>query len=490
MKIQPVRTRVRKSTATNSAKSPRDEGPSCNPLHDNLRLEVRYVAPGDLTPPARITRKHSNRQLKQIEASIVERGFIDPVLVTSEMRVVCGYARWLAATALSLAFVPVIVVDHLSNEQLRLYAIADNKIADQSEFDLDEIRAELGDLEVAGLDLNHSGFATSELDDLFSIEIETGGEGAAEDGADLEPQAVAITCFGDIYHFGDHRLICGNSLETETFAALMGDEKAGLVFADAPYNLSSKTISGKGKHKHGDFAMAAGEQTREKFTGFLTTSFQCCVEFSKNGCIHFQCMDWRHMREMLAAGEAAYTELKNMVVWSKHSAGMGTFYRSQHELIFVWKSGTAPHTNNFGLGKTGRYRTNVWSYRGNAGFHRDRDEELAAHCTVKPWPMIADAIRDCSKRGEIVLDPFGGSGSTAIAAEKTGRKARLIELDPAYCDVIIRRWQKLTGKDAIIVATGQTFAELERERTAVGKDAGNGVEFDEYCDDHTDEADA
>lgn len=458
-----IRTRCRKAPINSPAADP-SEGPACNPLHDNLRLQTLYVAPTDLKPPERAVRKHSKPQLKQIEASISERGFIDPMLVTSEMQIVCGYARWLAASALGMELVPVIVVDHLSNEQLRLYAIAENKIAEQSEFDIDELRAELGELEEHGLDVTFSGFPTSELDDLFSVKINEAGHGSDEDEEGFEPQAAAITRPGDIYQFGAHRLICGNSLEKKTLDALMGHEKAGMVFSDAPYNLPAKAITGKGKSKFADFAMAAGEMSKAEFTEFLTTSFKRCVEFSKDGCIHFQCMDWKHMGEMLAAGEAAYTELKNLVVWSKHSAGMGAFYRSQHELLFVWKSGTAPHTNNFGLGQTGRYRTNVWQYKGNAGFHRERNEELAVHCTVKPWSMVADAIRDCSKRGEIVLDPFGGAGTTAIAAEKTGRMARLIELDPAYCDVIIRRWQKLTGMDAILAATGQTFSELERKR--------------------------
>ncbi len=170
------------------------------------------------------------------------------------------------------------------------------------------------------------------------------------------------------------------------------------------------------------------------------------------------------MGEMLAAGEQEYTELKNLVIFNKQSAGMGTFYRSQYELIFVWKNGTAPHVNNFGLGETGRYRSNVWSYKGNSGFHRDRDADLASHPTVKPWSLVADALRDCSKRGAIVLDPFGGSGTTLIAAERTRRMARLIELDPLYCDVTIRRWEKLTGLEAVLAATGQTFADVAAER--------------------------
>jgi hypothetical protein len=203
----------------------------------------------------------------------------------------------------------------------------------------------------------------------------------------------------------------------------------------------------------------------QEFTGFLRTSFDLLARFSIDGSIHFQCMDHRHLREMLKAGYGVYSELKNLVVWKKHSAGMGSFYRSQHELVFVWKNGTAAHINNFGLGETGRHRSNVWEYRGNAGFHSERDDELACHATVKPWSMVADAIRDCSEPGGIILDPFGGSGTTLIAAERTRRRARLVELDPLYCDVTVRRWERLTGKDAVLSTTGETFRQLEAARS-------------------------
>ncbi len=225
--------------------------------------------------------------------------------------------------------------------------------------------------------------------------------------------------------------------------------------------------------------MAAGEMSQAEFTAFLSTSFKRLAEYSEDGSIHFQCMDWRHAGEMIAAGVQEYTELKNLVVWAKPSAGMGSFYRSQHELIFVWKNGIAPHVNNFGLGETGRYRSNLWSYQGNSGFHRDRNEELASHPTVKPWSLVADAIRDCSKRGAIVLDPFGGSGTTLIAAERTRRKARLIELDPLYCDVTIRRWEMLTADEAVLVATGQTFAKVAEDNGIFIEDPGGGSDDEE-----------
>jgi DNA modification methylase len=342
-----------------------------------------------------------------------------------------------------------------------VFAIFDNKSALLSEWNMEELKVELAELALLDTELNieGTGFCTAEVDKLL--------DGAASDEKDApedqrpDVQDEAVTRLGNVWELGKHRLICGSSLEEGTFKALLRGEKAQMVFADAPYNVPSSLISGSGKHKHRDFAMASGEMSVKEFTTFLATSFELVVRFSTDGSIHYQCIDFRHMREMLDAGHSAYSELKNLIVWKKASAGMGTFYRSQHELVFVFKNGTATHINNFGLGENGRYRTNVVEYPGNAGFHKNRDAELASHPTVKPWSLVADFVRDCSRRGGIVLDPFGGSGTTLIAAERTGRKARLIELEPRYCDVTIRRWQKLTSKDAVLAETGETFNELE-----------------------------
>lgn len=240
-----------------------------------------------------------------------------------------------------------------------------------------------------------------------------------------------------------------------------------MVFTDPPYNVPiGGHVSGLGKIRHREFAMASGEMTQGEFTGFLETAFRNLVDHSLDGSIHFVCMDWRHMGEMLGAGEAVYTELKNLCVWAKDNGGMGAFYRSRHELVFAFKKGTAPHINSFELGQHGRYRTNVWEYRGVNTMRAGRMEELALHPTVKPVAMITDAIKDVSKRGEIVLDAFGGSGSTLIAAHKTGRRARLIELDPIYVDRIVKRWQAFAHDDAVLEGTEQSFAEITSLRQA------------------------
>lgn len=467
-----VRTRIR-----SIANAPLPPAPNFD-LSD-LRLEVEYLDPGDLKAPRRQTRKHSDRGLKALQASINEHGFVVPILIDAQRNIIAGHGRWLAAKKSGLKQIPTIEASHLTPEQRRIFALADNKLASLSEWDLEELKVELSELTELDLkmelNLELTGFTTTEIDTLL-LPRAPKDEGESE-GEEL--CASAVTLPGDLWQLGNHRLICGSALEADTFERLMGNDRAQMVFSDPPYNVPASMISGLGKRKHSDFKMASGEMSPAEFTSFLTTSFDLLSRFSVDGSIHFQCMDWRHMGEMLAAGQSAYSELKNLVVWKKHSGGMGTFYRSQHELVFVWKHGTAPHINNFGLGETGRYRTNVWEYHGNNGFHKERDAELAAHATVKPWSMVADAIRDCSKRGGIIVDPFGGSGTTLIAAEHTGRKARLIELDPRYCDVIIRRWQKVTGQEAIQIETGESFEEVAEQRGF-----GDGEEFG--CD----EADA
>jgi DNA modification methylase len=252
----------------------------------------------------------------------------------------------------------------------------------------------------------------------------------------------------------------------ESFDRLLERERTNLIFTDPPYNVPiDGHVCGLGRIRHREFAMGAGEMSREAFTTFLQLTLGHAAAFCRDGAIAFVCMDWRHMAELLAAGEAVFSELKNVCVWNKTNGGMGSFYRSKHELVFVFKVGSAAHTNTFGLGDTGRYRTNVWDYAGVNSLRSARAEELAIHPTVKPVALVAEAIKDCSRRGGIVLDLFGGSGTTLIAAEKTGRLARLVEFDPAYCDQILRRFERVTGKQAKLAATGQTFEAVAQERS-------------------------
>jgi DNA modification methylase len=275
----------------------------------------------------------------------------------------------------------------------------------------------------------------------------------------------AVSRLGDLWELGPHRLICGNALEPATYAALLDGEKAQMVFTDPPYNIPiAGHVGGLGATKHAEFVMASGEMTSEQLATSLETTLTQMAAHSADGSIHFICMDWRHMPEMLAAGRAAYAELKNLIVWVKDNGDMGSFYRSRHELIFAFKNGRAPHLNSFELGQHGRYRTNVWQYKGVNTRKAGRMEELSLHPTVKPVAMIADAIKDVSRRNGIVLDVFGGSGSTLIAAHKTGRRAYVAELDPVYVDRIIRRWQSYAKDDAVLTATGECFEAVARHR--------------------------
>ena len=361
---------------------------------------------------------------------------------------------------------PTIALAHLSAAERKAYVLADNKLALNAGWDRDILAIELQALVDLEFDVELTGFSLAEID----LVLDEAGEGDP-DGSDAPEDAVplltgdAVTRRGDLWLLERHKLLCGGAQVAVDFASLMGSERADLVFTDPPYNVKiDGNVCGLGSVKHREFAFASGEMSEDQFTRFLASTLGNASVAMRDGAIAFVCMDWRHMGEMLAAGPQSFTELKNLVVGNKTNGGMGAFYRSKHELVFVFKQGTAEHTNSFGLGDTGRYRTNVWDYAGISSIGANRSEELAMHPTVKPVALIADAIRDCSRRGEVVLDCFGGSGSTLIAAEKTGRNARLIEYDPLYCDTIVRRWELVTGKRAKLQGTDEPFEDVAERR--------------------------
>lgn len=409
---------------------------------------IEQIPPTALRPWARNARTHSKKQLRQIAQSIETFGFTNPVLIDQANTILAGHGRVEAAKMLGMATVPCLRIEHMTQAEKRAYVIADNKLALNAGWDDGILAEELKGLlatEDLGFDIGVIGFEVAEIDSLIEgIAPEEAGDPEDDVVPDIAPRRVHP---GDVWQLGPHRLVCGDALDAEVLALLMKGDVARMVFCDPPYNVKiDGHVGGSGRTKHREFAMASGEMTESEFTTFLTDAFRNLADHSMDGSIHFLCMDWRHMREVLAAGHAVYDELKNLIVWAKDNGGMGTFYRSRHELIFAFKKGTAPHVNSFELGQHGRYRTNVWNYRGVNTMRKGRMEELQLHPTVKPVQMIADAIKDVSARGEIVLDTFGGSGSTLIAAEKTGRKARLVELDPIYCDRILTRWE-ITAKD-------------------------------------------
>ncbi|WP_209346791.1 DNA methyltransferase [Pontixanthobacter sp. CEM42] len=422
-----------------------------------------------LKPCSRNARTHSKKQIKQIASSIERFGFTNPVLVSDSGGIIAGHGRVEAAKLIGMKTVPTLALSHLSEVERRAYVLADNKLALNAGWDRDILAIEFQGLIDLDFDLEITGFSLAEIDFTLDEASEASPDGtdAAEDEIP-EPSGEPVARMGDLWQLGRHRLLCGDTRNAATLDLLMGDEKADLVFTDPPYNVAiDGNVCGLGSVKHREFAFASGEMSRPQFVTFLNDTLGNIARVMRDGAIAYVCMDWRHMSEMVEAGEASFTELKNLVVWNKTNGGMGAFYRSKHELVFVFKQGTAPHTNSFGLGETGRYRTNVWDYAGISLIGANRSEDLAMHPTVKPVALIADAIRDCSRRGEIVLDGFGGSGSTLIAAEKTGRRARMIEYDPLYCDTIIRRWQGYTGKHALLTGSDDKFTDVADQRLQI-----------------------
>ena len=419
--------------------------------------QITHRSVSTLTPWARNARTHSKKQIRQIAASIRQFGFTNPVLIDEAGTILAGHGRVAAAKLLGMGKVPCLRIDHMSEDEKRAYVLADNKLALNAGWDEDLLAAELGALLSVDLhfEVGITGFSIPEIDGILEA-VEPEDLGDPKDDV-IPGEAPSRVRPGEVWRLGAHRLICGNALDSGVVATLMEGEQARMVFTDPPYNVPiDGHAGGLGKIKRREFAVASGEMNVDEFKGFLQSAFERLVEHSVDGSIHYICMDWRHIPEILAAGEAVFDELKNLIVWAKDNGGMGTFYRSRHELIFAFKHGTAPHVNTFELGQHGRYRTNVWQYRGVNTMRAGRMEELALHPTVKPVQMIADAIRDVSGRGEIVLDVFGGSGSTLIAAEKTGRRARLCEIDPVYCDRIIARWQTYAKDDAERLVGGRS----------------------------------
>lgn len=438
----------------------------------SLPKEIEFYAPASLKPFANNARTHSKKQVGQIVKSIERFGFTNPVLIDDNRMILAGHGRVLAAQQMGLDRVPCLLVSSLSAAEKRAYILADNKLAQNAGWDEELLAEELKFLldESENIDISLTGFSIAEVDMI----IEPGGTAPQ---ADMEREdavparadgAPAITQVGDIWQLGNHRLVCGDARDKAIYDVLMLDpikgesELADMVFTDPPYNVPiDGHVCGSGAVHHREFAFASGEMSKDEFVQFLSDSLKQLADYSCDGSIHFICMDWRHMAELHAAGDQVYTELKNLIVWAKDNGGMGTFYRSRHELIFAFKKGTAAHINTFELGQHGRYRTNVWNYRGISSGTRESRDELIMHPTVKPVAMIADAMKDCSPRGGIVLDAFAGSGSILIAAQKVGRRARAVEIDPAYCDVAIRRWQNYAKDDAVLASTGETFEEVQ-----------------------------
>lgn len=433
----------------------------------SLAIVYRPIAELKLDPDN--PRIHTPIQIRKIQRSIRTFGFLFPVLTNSDGQVIAGHGRIQAAQGIGMNEVPVIMVDHLTETQARALAITDNRLTEIGSWDGRLLAQQLKALSEVELnfDVEVTGFGMTEID-LMIEGLEPAHQGG-QDPADVLPEVseqVPVSRTADVWTLDRHRVVCSDALEESNYALLLQGRQAAMVFADPPYNVPIEGhVTGLGRIQHREFDMASGEMTAREFRNFLSQVFDNLAEYSRDGSLHYLCMDWRHMGELLAAGHHVFSKLMNVCIWTKDNAGMGSFYRSQHEMVFVFKNGHGIHRNNVQLGQFGRYRSNVWRYPGVNSFSRKTDEGnlLELHPTVKPVSLVADAILDCTMRNELVLDPFVGSGTTIIAAERTGRTCYGIEMDPLYVDTAIRRWQKFTGGCAVHVRNGKTFNELEQE---------------------------
>jgi len=429
----------------------------------DAKLQVVYIHVDDLLPNPHNSRTHSDRQIRQIKDSIKFFGFLNPVLSDAQNQIVAGHGRVAAAKLLGLEQIPTIRVEDLTPNQIRAYILADNKLAEKAGWDESILAIELQHLQtIDDFDVTITGFEVPEIDLLLAPSNTTPDPEDTFQVSDTE----TLTKRGDLWELGKHRILCGDATQQESYSRLMCRKCAGVVFIDPPYNVvvdgNVGNIGGKSSVAYREFQMAAGEMNEFEYTSFLTTSLKLLARHSTNGAVHFVCMDWRHVGELSAASKQVYESLQNICVWVKNTGGMGSFYRSRHELVFVFKNGKGQYRNNIQLGRYGRNRTNVWEYPNVNTLSKSSEEGnlLALHPTVKPVALIADALLDCSARGDVVLDAFLGSGSTLMAAERTGRYCYGIEIDPIYVDTAIKRWQRITGEKAVNRATGIKFDDV------------------------------
>ena len=453
----------------------------------SLTLEVVPRPLDALTPHPNNPRVHKPSQIGKLAANIKAWGFLVPVLIDAGNQILAGHARVLAARKAGLHEVPTIRLEHLDPAQAQALMIADNRLGELSSWDDQKLGELLLDLSLhVDVALELTGFDVGEIDiriEGLETAIKTERTEKA-DQADLLPPASAgppVSRVGDLWVLGRHRVLCGSSLDPDAFARLFDGAKAQACITDPPYNVPiGGYVGGLGRIQHREFPMGCGEMSVAEFTSFLGEVLALCAAHSSDGALHFVFMDWKHMGELLAAANRVYSQHKALCVWAKDNAGMGSLYRSQHELVGVFKHGTGPHRNNVELGRHGRNRTNVWRYPGANSFGRKGEEGtlLALHPTVKPVQMIADAILDCTARAEIVSDAFLGSGTTVMAAERVGRRCFGLELDPLYVDVIIRRWQAWTGDLARHAETGRSFQETATERATTPETAGVPVSLE------------
>jgi DNA modification methylase len=432
----------------------RDGMCACLPAIVHRPIDLLKPDPGN-------ARKHSKKQIGQIARSIRTFGFNVPVLVDANLRVIAGHGRLLAARQLGLSDVPTISLEHLSPEQARAFAIADNRLTEIATWDDRLLGEQLRGLSELNLDfdLQVTGFEIGEIDFLIQGPA---AEADPDDDVPRQEPGPAVCRPGDLWQLGRHRIYCGSAIEEQAYQVLMAEDHAAAVFTDPLHNVAiDHHAGGLGAIRHRQLAMASGEMDPAAFAEFLAQACGLLARYSRDGSLHYLCMNWRHAGELLAATKPVYAELKDLCVWAKQKPGMGPLYRNQHEFVFVFKHGPAPHCNNVRPRKHGRDRSNLWSYPDTPALVREEGNRLALHPAAKPVQLVADALLDCTTRGEIVLDGFLGSGTTLIAAERIGRVCRGLEIDPLYVDTAIRRWQAHSGEHAIHTETGRHFDQID-----------------------------
>jgi DNA modification methylase len=434
--------------------------------------QIVFRSPESLRVNQRNVRTHSKKQIRKLAKSIKAFGFRGPILIDENGVVLAGHARRAAALLNGMDMVPTLQVVGLSDAEKRLFSIADNKIAEDGGWDREALKDELGDLapalNVLNYDLTLTGFEAPEIDALFADLGEPAPEPEEDTPFPLDPDAVSKS--GDLWLAGRHRILCGDALSKADLDRLMDGARAPMVLADVPYNQKIADVQGRGRLKHPNFKYASGEMSEQQYIDFLAETLGNAARVSTDGALHYVFIDWRHVFELISAGRMTYGAMLNICVWDKQTAAMGSHYRSRHEFIVVFRVGKKGHQNNIELGRHGRNRSNVWSYPCMNRFGTDRQSLLEAHPTPKPVALVADAIRDCTTKGNIVLDPFLGSGTSVLAAEKVGRRGYGVECEPRYVDVAIRRWEAFTKAEAILEGDGRTFAEVKAERLKVLRD--------------------
>jgi DNA modification methylase len=455
-----LKTKSRKRRGDLAEIATSGNGRSRNDLLPKLELVNRD--PRSLGIPDRNVRAADPAQIRAVSHSISVSGFVNPALIDPGGKLIHGVVSVLAAIELGLPTVPCIIASHLNDQEQRIVRLALNRLGERGGWSLPELKAELIELIDADIAIEDTGFTIAEFDQItLDDEVEPLEKGTLAPDA----KAKAIARRGDVFRVeGGHRLICGDATDPEIYAALMQGENARFVFTDEPYNVPIAGHVTKGDHR--EFAMASGEMTEEQFLVFNRAWIEAALPHLCDGGLLGTFIDWRGYPTAQAAAVDAGLTTMNLIVWAKTNAGLGSLYRSQHELFALYKKGAASHINNIQLGKAGRWRSNVWTYPGASSVSSDSRKGLEFHPTVKPEAMCADAILDLTNRSEIVLDPFLGSGSTLIAAQRTGRRCFGIELDPLYVDVAIRRYREIFGQSVVLESTGETFEDLARRRQA------------------------